>query len=91
MRAHSPAISLCIRAGEERHVERRIEARPEAIRDCLVEFEPRLTERFKRQRRPPAGRLHPDEMVMRIGGRRNWGWRIVDGNDTEGVVLDMLV
>jgi transposase-like protein len=34
------------------------------------------------------GRWHPDEMVVKIGGRRMWLWRAVDD---EGEDLDMLV
>jgi transposase-like protein len=51
-------------------------------------FGPLIAANLRCRRSRPTGRWHLDEMVVKIGGRRMYPWRAVDG---EGEVLDVLV
>jgi hypothetical protein len=60
----------------------------ETIRCWTIKFGPQIARNLKRRRQAPSPRWHLDEVVARIGGRRMYLWRAVDG---EGEVLDLVV
>lgn len=64
------------------------EVSPEAIRCWVIRFGPLIAANLRRARSGPTGRWHLDEVVVKIGGRRMYLWRVVDD---EGEVLDVLV
>lgn len=68
--------------------ERGIEVSREAIRCRVIKFGPLIAVNLRRRRGPPTGRWHLDEVVVKIGGRRMYPWRVVDD---EGEVLDVLL
>jgi hypothetical protein len=51
-------------------------------------FGPMIARRLRRYRPRPNNCCHPDEMVVRIAGKKMYLWRAVDH---EGGILDMLV
>jgi putative transposase len=81
-------FTLSYRDVEELLAERGLDLSYETIRRWVLKFGP-LVARGLRQRRPrPGDRLHLDEMVVRMAGRRMYLWRAVD---QEGEILDILV
>ena len=81
-------FTLSLRDVAELLAERGIEVSDEAVRAWTLKFGRQFARNLRRSRPRPTGRWHPDEMVVRIGGRRMYLWRAVDD---EGEVLDMLV
>ena len=81
-------FTLSVRDVEELLSQRGIEVSREAVRCWVMKFGPLIAANLRRRRSPPSGRWHLDEMVVKIGGRRMYLWRAVDG---EGEVLDVLV
>jgi putative transposase len=81
-------FTLSIRDVEDLLAQRGIEVSREAVRCWANKFGPLIAANLRRRRSPPTGRWHLDEMVVKIGGRRMYLWRAVDG---EGEVLDVLV
>ena len=81
-------FTLSFRDVEEMLAQRGIEASYETIRCWTLKFGQAFARNLRRSRPKSTGRWHLDEMVVKIGGKRMWLWRAVDG---EGEVLDMLV
>jgi transposase-like protein len=81
-------FTLSFRDVEEMLAERGIETNYETIRCWTLKFGRLFTQNLRRSRAKPTGRWHPDEMVVKISGKRMWLWRAVDD---EGEVLDVLV
>ena len=80
--------SLSFRDVEELLAQRGIEVSYETIRCWTIKFGPLIARRLKRGRPVPTPRLHLDEMVCWIGGKRMYLWRAVED---EGEVLDLVV
>src|SRR4051812_40947554 len=68
--------------------ERGISVAYESVRRWVLKFGPAFARNLRRLRPRPASKLHLDEMVVTIQGRRMYLWRAVDA---EGEVLDLLV
>jgi putative transposase len=81
-------FTLSYRDVEELLAERGIDVSYESVRRWAMKFGPKIAAGLMRQRPRPDDRWHLDEMVVRIGARHMFLWRVVDG---EGEVLDMLV
>jgi transposase-like protein len=81
-------FTLSLRDVEEMLAQRGIEVSYETVRKWTIKFGPLIAANLRRRRSHPTGRWHLDEMVCKIGVRRLWLWRAVDG---EGEVLDILV
>ena len=81
-------FSLSFRDVEEFLAQRGIDVSYETIRCWTIKFGPLIARRLKKRRWPPSPRLHLDEVVCNIGGKRMFLWRAVDD---EGEVLDVLV
>jgi transposase-like protein len=54
----------------------------------VLKFGPAIARRLRQRRPRPGDRLHLDETVVRIAGRRMYLWRAVD---QEGEILDLLL
>ena len=81
-------FTLSYRDVEELLVERGLDVSYETIRRWVLKFGLQLA-RNRRAKRPlPSGQWPLDEMVVSIGGNRQWLWRAVY---SEGEVLDRLV
>nr|WP_312733038.1 IS6 family transposase [Brevundimonas sp.] len=81
-------FTLSIRDVEELMAERGIEASRETVRCWVIKFGPLIAANLRRGRSSPSRRWHLDEAVVKIGGRRMYLWRAVDG---EGELLDVMV
>jgi putative transposase len=81
-------FTLSYRDVEELLSERGPDVSYEAVRRWVAKFGQAYARRLRRSRAGPTARWHPDEMVVRIGGKHMYLWRAVDD---EGEVLDMLV
>ena len=81
-------FTLSIRDVEELMAERGIEASRETVRCWVIKFGPLIAANLRRGRSSPSRRWHLDKAVVKIGGRRMYLWRAVDG---EGELLDVLV
>src|SRR5213075_1333506 len=81
-------FTLSYRDVEELLAERGLEVSYETVRRWVLKFGPGFARRLRRCRPRPSARLHLDEMVVRIAGKRMYLWR---GVDHEGEVLEMLV
>ena len=81
-------FTLSYRDVEELLAERGLDISYETVRCWVLKFGPVIARRLRRHRPRPSNRWHLDEMVVRIGGKRMYLWRVVDH---EGEVLDMLV
>lgn len=79
---------LSLRDIEESMAQRGIEVSYETIRCWVNKFGPAIAANLRRRWPMPTGWWHLDEMVVKVGERRMFLWRAVDG---EGEVLDMLV
>ena len=60
----------------------------ETVRRWVLKFGLQFARNLRARRPRPSDQWHLDEMVVSIGGRRQWLWRAVD---SEGEVLDLLV
>ncbi len=65
-----------------------LDASRETVGCWVIKFGTLIAANLRRLRNPPAGRWHPDEVFVRIGGRKMWLRRVVD---SEGEVLDVVV
>jgi transposase-like protein len=81
-------FTLSYRDVQELLAERGLDISYETVGCWVLKFGPLIARRLRRHRPRPSNRWHPDEMVVRIGGKRMYLWRAVDH---EGEVLDMLV
>ena len=81
-------FTLSYRDVEELLAERGLDVSYETVRRWVLKFGPAFARRLRRQRPRPSSRWHLDEMVVLIGGKRQYLWRAVDD---EGEVLDVLV
>src|SRR5438309_63397 len=81
-------FTLSYRDVEELLAERGLDISYETVRRWVLKFGPAIARRLRQRRPRPSDRWHPDEMVVRIAGKRMYLWRAVDH---EGEVLDMLV
>jgi transposase-like protein len=73
---------------EELLAERGLDVSYETIRRWVLKFGLQFARNLRVRRQLPSGQWHFDEMVVSIGGNRQWLWRAVD---SEGEVLDVLV
>ena len=79
---------LSLRMIEEMLAARGIDVSNETIRRWALKFGQEFADRVRR-RLPMAGdKWHLDEVVITIGGTKQWLWRAVDQN---GVELDILI
>ena len=81
-------FTLSYRDVEELLAERGLDVSYETIRRWVLKFGPQFARNLRASRPRPSDRWHLDEMVVSIGGKRQWLWRAVD---SEGEVLDLLV
>ena len=81
-------FTLSYRDVEELLAERGLDVSYETIRRWVLKFGPAFARNLRASRPRPSDRWHLDEMVVSIGGKRQWLWRAVD---SEGEVLDLLV
>lgn len=81
-------FTLSLRDVEELLAERGINVSYETIRCWTNKFGPAIAANIRRQRGRADCVWHLDEMVVQIGGKRMFMWRVVD---KEGEVLDVLV
>ncbi len=81
-------FTLSYRDVEELLVERGLDVSYETVRRWVLKFGPAFARNLRASRARPSGQWHLDEMVVSIGGNRQWLWRAVD---SEGEVLDLLV
>src|SRR5215211_5929642 len=81
-------FTLSFRDVEELLAERGIAVTYESIRRWVLTFCPAIARKLRTNRPRPHGRWHLDEMVVRIGGKKMYLWRVVDA---EGEVLDVLL
>src|SRR5205823_7115743 len=81
-------FTLSYRDVEDLLAERGLEISYETVRRWVLKFGPGIARKLRRCRPRPSDRWHPDEMFVRIAGKRMYLWRAVDH---EGEVLDMLV
>jgi putative transposase len=78
-------FTLSDRDAEELLAERGRDASYETIRRWVLKFGLQFVRNLRASRPRPSDRWHLDEMVLPIGGNRQWLWRAVD---SEGEVLD---
>jgi putative transposase len=64
------AKGLCLRDVEELLAERGIEVSYETVRCWTRKFGQTFASNLRRARPAPTGRWHPDEMVVKVGGKR---------------------
>ena len=81
-------FALSLRDVENLLAERGIEVSYETIRQWCATFGPQFARRIKRRLGRRGDRWFLDEMVVSIGGRRGYLWRVVD---QDGDVLDILL
>src|SRR5437879_4561203 len=82
-------FTLGYRDVEDLLAERGLQVSNETVRRWVLKFGPLIARKLRRRRPTPHDRLHLDEMVVTIAGRRSmYMWRAVD---SEGEVLDVLV
>ena len=81
-------FTLSYRDVEELLAERGLDVSYETIRRWVRKFGLQFARNLRASRPRPSGQWHLDEMVVSIGGKRQWLWRAVD---SEGEVLDLLV
>ena len=81
-------FTLSYRDVEELWAERGLDVSYETVRRWVLKFGPQFARNLRARRPRPTGQWHLDEMVVSIGGMRQWLWRAVD---SEGEVLDLLV
>ena len=81
-------FTLSYRDVEELWAERGLDVSYETVRRWVLKFGPQFARNLRARRPRPTGQWHLDEMVISIGGMRQWLWRAVD---SEGEVLDLLV
>ena len=79
---------LSYRNVEDVLAQRGIDVSYETVRRWALKFGLLYARRLRRLRPRPSGRWHPDEVFVRMGGKRMYLWRAVDD---EGEVLDVLV
>jgi putative transposase len=73
---------------QDRLAERGVVVSHEAIRLWCCTFGPAFAAVLRRRRARPGDKWHPDEVLLKIRGKRHWLWRAVN---QDGVVLDILV
>ena len=81
-------FTLSYRDVEELLAERGLDVSYETIQRWVLKFGLPFARNLCARRPRPSGQWHLDEMVVSIGGKRQWLWRAVD---SEGEVLDLLV
>ncbi len=81
-------FNLSLRAVEEMLLERGIDISHETLRRWVVKFGPIIARGLRRQQPPSGGIWHPDEVVVKIKGRKFRLWRAVGEN---GIVLDEIL
>ena len=81
-------FTLSYRHVEELLAERGLDVSYETIRRWVRTFGLQFARNLCAKRPLPSSQWHLDEMVVSIGGNRQWLWRAVD---SEGEVLDLLV
>lgn len=81
-------FTMSLRDVEDLLAERGIDVSYETIRCWANKFGPAIAANIRRSRGRADCVWHLDEMVVRIGDKRMYMWRVVD---KEGEVLDMLV
>jgi putative transposase len=82
------ALHAQFRDVEELLAERSLDVSYETVRRWFLKFALLFARNLRTSRPRPSDRWHLDEMVLSIGGNRQWLWRAVD---SEGEVLDVLV
>src|SRR3954447_24136033 len=80
-------FTLSYRDVEELLAERGLDVSYETVRRWVLKFGLQFARNLRARRPRPSDRWHLDEMVVSIGGERQWLWRAVDN---EGEVLDLL-
>jgi putative transposase len=81
-------FSLSLRDVELILAERGVVVSPETVRRWCKKFGQTFANRLRRRRPRPGGKLHLDEVFIRIQGVQHYLWRAVN---QDGVVLDILV
>jgi transposase-like protein len=81
-------FTLSYRDVEELLAERGLDVSYETIRRWVLKFGLQFARNLRAWRQRQSGQWHLDEMVVSIGGNREWLWRAVD---SEGEVLDLLL
>ena len=81
-------FTLSYRDVEELLAARDLDVSYETVRRWVLKFGVQFARNLRARRQRPSGQWHLDEMVVSIGGNRQWLWRAVD---SEGEVLDLLV
>src|SRR6267143_1044454 len=79
---------LSFRDVQDLLAERGVIVSHETIRQWCTKFGAAFAARLRRRRARPGDKWHLDEVLLKIGGTRNWLWRAVDQH---GIVLDVLV
>jgi transposase-like protein len=80
-------FTLSYRDVEELLAQRGLNLSYESVRSWVLKFGSMISRRLRQSRPRPSDRWHPDEMVVRIAGKRMYLWRAVD---PEGEILDVL-
>src|SRR5947199_10565006 len=75
-------FTLSYRDVEELLAERGLYVSYETVRRWVLKFGPLIARKLREARARPSARLHLDEMVVRIVGKRMYLWRAVD-NEAE--------
>ena len=81
-------FTLSFRDVEDLLAERGLDISYETARRWFLKFGAPIARNLRHMRPTPSDYWHLDEMVIVIGGKRQWLWRAVD---SEGEVLDFLV
>jgi hypothetical protein len=81
-------FTLSYRGVEELVAERGLDVSYETIRRWVLKFGLQFARNLRARRQRPSSQWHLDEMVVAIGGNRQWFWRAMD---SDGEVLDLLV
>jgi transposase-like protein len=69
-------FTLSFRDVEEMLAQRGIDASYEMVRCCALKFGQLFEQNLRRRRSAPTDRWHLDEMVVKIGGKKMWLWRV---------------
>ena len=69
-------FGLSFRDVEELLAQRGIEVSYETIRCWTLKFGRLFVRNLRRLQPRPTGRWHLDEMMIKIGGRKRWLWRV---------------
>src|SRR3954454_4939132 len=80
-------FTLSYRDVEQLLAERGVDVSYETGRRWVLKFGLQFARNLRAGRPRPSDRGHLDEMLVSIGGKRQWLWRAVD---SEGEVLDLL-